>query len=196
MATKYFETIVMFMEMEWQYTSEIPLMPFKQNKNVLDKSSFLRDKPRNAKSLRFVCWYRLQTSFVDHTTFKKLREVNGVTKKVQKIATRIPEMWSTYSKQRNRENQLIINSIRDHYIGIVENRKGDPKQMRNAINKVLNKDTKLTTLSNINKDRKILKKDSDMFEALNHHFVLVGTKLANTAEFHYSTKKRKNSLGY
>ena len=33
-------------------------------------------------------------------------------------------------------------------------------------------------LSNSNKDGKVLTKDSDMLEALNHHFVSVGTNLA------------------
>ena len=35
-----------------------------------------------------------------------------------------------------------------------------------------------TELSNINKDGKVLTKDSDILEALNHHFVSVGTNLA------------------
>ena len=35
-----------------------------------------------------------------------------------------------------------------------------------------------TVLSNINEGGKVLKKDSDMLEALNHHFVSVGTNLA------------------
>ena len=60
---------------------------------------------------------------------------------------------------------------------IVGNSKGDPKKMWKTINRVLNKDTQATVLSNINKDRKVLTKDSDMHEALNHHFVSVGTNL-------------------
>ena len=47
-----------------------------------------------------------------------------------------------------------------------------------AINRVLNKDAQATVLSNINEDGKVLTKDSDMHEALNHHFVSVGTILA------------------
>ena len=36
----------------------------------------------------------------------------------------------------------------------------------------------MKVLFNINEGGKVLKKDSDMLEALNHHFVSVGTNLA------------------
>ena len=50
--------------------------------------------------------------------------------------------------------------------------------MWKTFNGVLNKDTQSTVLSNINKDGKVLTKDLDMLEALNHHLVSVGTNLA------------------
>ena len=49
--------------------------------------------------------------------------------------------------------------------------------MWKTINKVLNKDMQSTVLS-INEGGKVLTKDSDMLEALNRHFVSVGTNLA------------------
>ena len=52
--------------------------------------------------------------------------------------------------------------------------------LHKAIKSVLNKNKQSTVLSNINKDGKVLTKDSDMLEALNHHFVSVGTQLAKT----------------
>ena len=50
--------------------------------------------------------------------------------------------------------------------------------MWRTINKVLNKDMQSTVLSNINEGGKVLTEDSDMLEALNRHFVSVGTNLA------------------
>ena len=72
---------------------------------------------------------------------------------------------------------LIRNAIQDQFKEVVENRKGDPKKMYKTINKVHNKDMQSTELSNINKDGKVLTMDSDTLEALNHHFVSVGTHL-------------------
>ena len=50
--------------------------------------------------------------------------------------------------------------------------------MWKTINKVLSKDMQSTVFSNINEGGKVLTKDLDMLEALNHHFVSVGTNLA------------------
>ena len=49
--------------------------------------------------------------------------------------------------------------------------------MWRTINKVLNKDMQSTVLSNINEGGKVLTEDSDILEALNHHFVSVGANL-------------------
>ena len=103
--------------------------------------------------------------------------------RLKRIATRIPNMWSSYAKQRNRVTKLIRNAIQDQYKQIVENSKGDPKKMWRTINKVLKKDIQSTVLSNINEGGKVLTKDLDMLEALNHHFVSVGTNLAKKSNF-------------
>ena len=50
--------------------------------------------------------------------------------------------------------------------------------MRETVNKILNKDMQSMELSNINIDRKVLTKDLDILEALNHHFVFDRTNLA------------------
>ena len=96
-----------------------------------------------------------------------IRKAMETRDRLKKIATRIPEMWSSYTKQRNRVTKLIRNSIQDQYKEIIEGSKGNPKKMWKAINRVLNKDKQSTVLSNINKDWKVLTKDSDMLEALN-----------------------------
>ena len=96
----------------------------------------------------------------------------------KRIATHIPKMWSSYAKQINRVTKLIRNAIQDQYKEIVENSKGGPKKMRKALTKSLTEICKSAALSKSNEGGKVLTKDSDMLEALNHHFVSVGTNLA------------------
>ncbi len=98
--------------------------------------------------------------------------------RLKKNATRNPEMWSLYTRQRNRVTTEIRNSIQDHYANIINESKGDPKKMWKTINRVLEKDVKSTTLSAIESEGKTLTKERDMLEALNRHFVSVGPNLA------------------
>ena len=98
--------------------------------------------------------------------------------RLKKIAVKNPEMWPLYTKQRNRVTEEIRNSIQDHYKALINESNGEPKNMWKTINRVLNKDVKLTNLSAIEREGKTLTKEYDMLEALNHHFVLVGPDLA------------------
>ena len=96
----------------------------------------------------------------------------------KRIATRIPEMWSSYAKQRNRVTKLIRNAIQDQFKEIVENSKGGPEKMWKTLTKSLTEICKSTVLSNSCEGGKVLTKDLDMLEALIHHIVSVGTNLA------------------
>ena len=87
-------------------------------------------------------------------------------------------MWPLYTKQRNRVTKEIRNSIQDHYKALINESNGDPKKMRKTVNRVLDKDVKLTNLSAIESEGKTLTKQYDMLEALNRHFVSVGPDLA------------------
>ena len=53
-----------------------------------------------------------------------IRKAMETRDRLKKIATRIPEMWSSYTKQRNRVTKLIRNSIQDQYKEIIEGSKG------------------------------------------------------------------------
>ena len=100
--------------------------------------------------------------------------------RLKKIATKNPEMWSLYPKQRNRVTKEIRNSIQDHYKALINESNGDPKKIWKTINRVLEKDVKSTNLSAIESEGKTLTKGYDMLEALNRHFVSVGPDLAKT----------------
>ena len=87
------------------------------------------------------------------------------------MATCIPELLSSYTVQIHRVPKLKRNSIQEQCKVIIKNSKADTKKMWKTINRVFNKDTQFTVLSNVNKDGKVLTKDFYMTEALNHHFV-------------------------
>ncbi len=46
--------------------------------------------------------------------------------RLKKIATRNREIWSLYTKQRNRLTREIGNSKQDHYANTINEIKGDP----------------------------------------------------------------------
>ena len=55
--------------------------------------------------------------------------------------------------------------------------------MWKVINKVLDKTTTTTEISSLDVERKIVTKEKDIAEALNHHFTTIGRKLANKLEY-------------
>ena len=66
---------------------------------------------------------------------------------LKKMATKIPELWTAYARQRNNVTKEIRKAVGDHYKVLVEKNKGDPKQMWKTIDRVLEKNVKSTTLS-------------------------------------------------
>ena len=61
---------------------------------------------------------------------------SDAAKKATKIS---PERWNTYKHLRNKVTQKILDAIQSHYLGLIEENKGDPKRMWQVINKVLDK---------------------------------------------------------
>ena len=108
----------------------------------------------------------------------KLRKNMMTRDRLKKMATKNPELWAAYARQRNNVTKEIRKAVEDHYKVLVEKNKGDPKKMWKTINKVLEKNVKSTALSSIENNGRTLTKECDMLEALNHHFVSVGLNLA------------------
>ena len=57
-----------------------------------------------------------------------LMKSKGTRARLNKIATRKPEMWSLYTKQSNRLTKGIRNSIQNHYKNSINESNGDPKK--------------------------------------------------------------------
>ena len=124
---------------------------------------------------------RVRSEFAPWLT-PSLRKSMETRDSLKKIATKSPEMWSTYTKQRNKVTKEIRYSVQDYYKGLIKENKGGPKKMWKTINRVLDKDVKSTQFPSIEIDLKTLTKERDVLEALNCHFVSVGSKLARSIE--------------
>ena len=110
---------------------------------------------------------------------RKLMKERDAVKKATKIS---PERWNTYKHLRNKVTQKIRDAIQSHYLGLIEENKGDPKRMWQVINKVLDKATPSTEISSIDVEGKTITKEKDIAVALNHHFTTIGPKLASKLE--------------
>ena len=98
--------------------------------------------------------------------------------KAKKDARRNPELWPLYKKLRNEVTEAIRIAIQDHYSGLIEQNKNDPKKMCRTINKVLDRDSSKVPVTSLNCEGKLLTNDREIASAFNEHFVSVGPKLA------------------
>ena len=100
----------------------------------------------------------------------------------KRIAQKSPEKWSVYKQLRNKVTKEIKVAIETHYRGLIEENKDNPKKMWKTINKVLDKSSQSITTSCLDVEGNRITKEADIAEALNHHFVTVGPKLAGKIE--------------
>ena len=101
---------------------------------------------------------------------------------VKKITQKSPEKWSVYKQLRNKVTKEIKVAIETHCRGLIEETKDNPKKMWKTINRVLDKSPQSITTSCLDVEGNRIKKEADIAEALNHHFVTVGPKLAGKVE--------------
>ena len=81
---------------------------------------------------------RVKTEFAPWLT-PSLRKAMETRDRLKKIATRIPDLWFSHTKHRNRVAKLKRHSVQYQYKVIVENSKGDPKKMRKKLTESLTK---------------------------------------------------------
>ena len=72
--------------------------------------------------------------------------------------------------------------MQSYYLGIIDENRENPKRMWKAVNRVLNRETNSVGVSSHDIKGRTLTKEKDIAEALNQHFVTVGSKLAEKLE--------------
>ena len=100
----------------------------------------------------------------------------------KRTAQTSPEKWSVYKQLRNKVTKTIKVAIETHYRRLIDENKDNPKKMWKTINKVLDKSPQSTTTTSLDVDGNRITKQANIAEALNHHFVTVGPKLASKIE--------------
>ena len=100
----------------------------------------------------------------------------------KRAAEKSPEKWSLYKQLRNKVTKEIRVAVQSHYHGLINENKDNPKKMWQTINNVLDRSSKSTMPASLDIGGKKLTKEGDIVEALNHHFVSVGPKLASKLE--------------
>ena len=100
----------------------------------------------------------------------------------KRAAEKSPEKWSLYKQLRNKVTKEIRVAVQSHYHGLINENKDNPKKMWQTINNVLDRSSKSTMPASLDIGGKKLTKEGDIVEALNHHFVSVGPKLASKIE--------------
>ena len=108
----------------------------------------------------------------------------------KRAAEKSPEKWSVYKQLRNKVTKEIKVAVQSHYHGLINENKDNPKKMWH--NRVLEKSSKSTMPASLNIEGRKITKDSDILEALNHHFVSVGPKLASKIEQNASNDPLKH----
>ena len=90
--------------------------------------------------------------------------------------------WShheAYKKERNRVNWLVKNRKAQYYHEIINNSKGDTKQMWKHINKLVGRGSKTTHIQSAKFDYEVLSSNGDIANAFNKYFTENGQQLSN-----------------
>ena len=98
--------------------------------------------------------------------------------KLKHEAEKSLEKWPAFKKLRNKVTREMRNAIRDYYHGLIDENIGNPNKMWKTINKVLDKNENSVKPSSVEVDGKCLTRERDVLEALNRHFIEVGSNLA------------------
>ena len=101
---------------------------------------------------------------------------------LKKLASKTTSYWQDYKTLRNKITNDIRLSVQQHYKDLISQDRNDPKKMWETINKVLDKDSKSTSISQLKKSDTTIENRQEILETLNEHFVTVGPNLARKIE--------------
>ena len=87
-----------------------------------------------------------------------------------------------YIRSLDKVTKEIKVAIQTHYRGLINGNKDNPKKMWQTVNRVLEGSSKSTMPASLNIEGRKLTNEGVIVEALNHHFVSIGPKLASKIE--------------
>ena len=102
--------------------------------------------------------------------------------RAKKNSIKNPKLLKSYKSLRNKVTNTIKSSIRLHYQSMIIENKDNPRNIWRTINKVLDKASNSTTILQIRDGSKTVSDSKQIANALNSHFVNVGTRLASRIE--------------
>ena len=83
--------------------------------------------------------------------------------------------------------------MQSHYHGLINENKDNRQKMWHTINRVFEKFSKSTMPASLKIEGRKLTKEGDILEALNHHFVSVGSTLASKIEENANDDRSRSS---
>ena len=87
-------------------------------------------------------------------------------------------MHEAYKREKNRVNKLIKHTKANYYIGELNKHNNNLKEMWNTVNKLINKNSKTTNITELKINDETISKPQDIAEAFNTFFCEVGRNLA------------------
>ena len=92
----------------------------------------------------------------------------------KKNSIKNPKLLKSYKSLRNKVTNTIRSSIRLHNQSMINENKGNPKNIWRTINKVLDKAPNSTTIMQVRDGSKTVSDSKQIANVLNGHFVNVG----------------------
>ena len=80
-------------------------------------------------------------------------------------------MHEAYKREKNRVNKLIKHTKANYYIGELNKHNNNPKEMWNTVNKLINKNSKTTNVTELKIKDETISKPQDIAEAFIPSFV-------------------------
>jgi len=108
-------------------------------------------------------------------SIRGLKRKRGISKRA---AVKSPEKWSVYKHLKNAVTKKIKFAVHSYYLGLINEHQHNPKKMRQTISKVLDRSSNSQIPRSLTVEGKRLSRETDVLQALSHHFVSVGQNLA------------------
>ena len=128
--------------------------------------------PQETKKVRNV-----NSPWITKNIRQKMRHRDFLKKKA--IQTKSKHYHQAYKKERNELNKLIKKTKVEYFTNQINSCEKNPKEMWKTINKLTNKTSKITNISEINQNGNRVTDDATIANTLNESFNEIGPKLAS-----------------